>query len=139
MEGLAVLKRRRAISKSKITKAFNRFDEPESNLEAESLKSLVSNCLGEIKILNDQISEIYLSNAEYEVEFEDEISHQTEFELDTTAKLKRLTSTPNPEVKPVQSASNGEGSSNMEYFEFITKFNNIVGLRDNLSKATKFT
>ena len=33
----------------------------------------------------------------------------------------------------------GEGSSSIEYFSFLTQFNNIVGLRTYLGNGTKFT
>ena len=155
MDAVKILVRKRAIFKTKITKALTNFEAcTDGSVDPEILKGVVNANMKDIQEMNDQINDLYLSDVSgnYEVQFEAEISAQTDYDLDIGSKLKSICSVDVKSSVNVQPSNcilklpelkcdtfSGEGSSNLEFFEFMTKFDNIVGLRDNLSKSTKFT
>ena len=90
-------------------------------------------------------------------EYVEELDHQTLYMMTTTNRLKSFSnkaiSSSSDVPKTLQGASDckvklpdlkcdnfsGEGATNLQYHNFISQFNNIVGNRVNLAKSTKLT
>ena len=158
---LKTLKRKRGVIKAKITKAFNNFDEQEGEvLSSANLKDFIMDRLVDIGKFDESILDHYgnildnVVDGEIQALYDDEVDDQAQYTLDVRSKLERLCAvdvTNRQPSCPVTSDCNlklpelkcdlfhGEGSTNLEYFSFMSKFNNIVGLRPNLSNSTKFT
>ena len=151
--------RRRAAVKAKITNQFAIMADDASPVNISSCKSIIGKLLVDINNFDTEISDIMSDSMEGET-----ISDALSAELSSQASY--LTSVYNklasfPDTAPEGSAGdkksisvsdcklklpelkcetfNGEGTSHLQYHSFITQFNNIVGLRSNLSDSTKLT
>ena len=150
--------RRRAAYKAKITNIFDRLEDPSDQVDIQSSISMIQKYMSTIDGLNDEILEQYSSTEDGDV-FSNtqakEISSQTNYELDINSKISALRV---DERSPKQEGDiadatcfdlklpklecgsfSGENSNSLEYFSFISNFNNIVGNRNNLSNAVKLT
>lgn len=85
---------------------------------------------------------------------EEEADKQSEYELDVRGKLEEMRKPEPVESKLSVKRSyysdlklpnltcdtfSGEGTCHGEYFAFITKFNNVIGMRESLPPSVKFT
>ena len=156
---------RRAVCKRRITNAFNAVSENSSVREIKTIHDLVIANLAEIKqhdndINTDICSEFDGSNGDdFGPEIAIELDKQSEYVLNVNQQLSvlvermkveepKLVPPPNPDDKmncklklPEMSCDsfNGEGTTSLQYHEFLSQFNNIIGLRPNLTKSTKFS
>ena len=150
------LVRKRASYKSKITLAFRKTETDFDSSQCKSLIDMISSYLGKIEIYDEQICELYALREEGEDLSEshlDELTKQSDYLFLTKAQLNSLLPVERSDDKNKHVVSNcelklpnlicssfsGEGTHNLEYSTFISQFNNIVGLRTNLSDSTKFT
>ena len=163
-DSIRSLVRKRAVFKRKITMALNSIDKDTTNLNVNTCKLSIEELFKHLVCLNDQINDVYLDGEEGEdpEEISDEYSRELESQMNYSLDIKRKLANLNNQYAvngPVDGnqqlgamndcklklpdlkidSFNGEGTSNMEYHSFITSFNNIVGLRPNLSDSTKFT
>ena len=157
---IKVLVCRRAAIKHKLAGAFSTIETDESYNNLGVCKDLISDSLSDIACLDNEINDLYVSNVPEESEelpsdYTDELDTQLDYSLTVKRKLAALAALQvNEESKPqVKDASDcrlklpelnidpfsGEGSSNLEFHSFLSKFNNVVGFRSNLSKSTKLT
>ena len=158
MDVIKTLIRKRGAVKAKITKSFNNYDNPKDeavSLTPVTLKNFINAKLQEIEKFDDDIVEQYnmlldkktdpTELSEVQERIDQELDDQTDYALLVKSKLEPLS-----ENKDVTNCSlklpelkcdyfTGEGATNLEYYAFITKFNNVVGLRTNLSDSTKMT
>ena len=158
MASINDLNRKRGTVKGRITKAFNSFQTPTAGvsiLTPGAFKTFVKDRLQEIEDFDNKIVDHFnekFDSLDDESEKEQltssidkELDDQTEYILSITSRLEtacQIQSATNCTLKlPELKCDNftGEGVTNLEYFAFITKFNNVIGLRPNLFNATKFT
>ena len=149
--------KKRAVIKRKITINFAAAAGSPTSVR-DSIHAIVSTQLENIQQIDDNISAIYSSldcDDSISPDHLNEITLQSKYTLSTTTQLKTLksVSVPDGPVDVKSGATNcelklpslvcgsfsGEGTDNLEYTTFLTQFNNIVGLRSNLTKSTKFT
>ena len=145
------LVRKRAVVKRKITLNFTKLEAAGDMYFSESIRNLMD----EICSLDDDISNLYLGEDQSEIskQCDKELNSQVDYASEINLKLSKFVS---PVVKNVLSPSeatncdlklpvlhcgnfSGEGAHNLEFSTFIGQFNNVIGLRSNLSNATKFT
>ena len=150
------LVRQRAVLKGRITSTRNKLDENDS-VSVSTTSELVRDYLSKIKILDENISDSFFEDSEDEElssEHVIELASQSDYAYKITEMLNKLELiSRSNEEKPKAEVSNcdlklpklecgvftGEGKTSLEYFNFISSFNNIVGLRKNISGATKLT
>ena len=161
-EELRPLNWRRGAVKRKITIALDKITDDSSKEEIDLCLETCTDLLKDIKSLNGVIEDVFVSHCK-EAELEDnplyidEIDGQAEYNYLIGLRLgelkKRVTVISSGEVIPASSKLNcevklpdlkcpvfsGEGNNNLEYHSFLSQFNNAVGLRKNLSPATKLT
>ena len=157
---------KRAVYKRKITStfkcAFELAADPSSVSELKSYCDLVCAYLLDVKKYDDLINELVC--AEHDGKDESEFTKDCASELDKQsdyamavnkqlAELKAKMCSVVPPKKVIENISNcelklpemkcdsftGEGSNSLQYHDFFTQYNNVVGLRPNLSKSTKFS
>ena len=148
--------RKRAAYKSKITISLRKTDADFDFSQRKSLFDIVSSYLSKIEAYDEQICELYASSDDSDDITEvhlDELAKQSDYLFLIKTQLNSLIPVPgnvnnerptvsNCELKLpnlICSSFSGEGALNLEYTTFISQFNNIVGLRTNLSPSTKFT
>ena len=157
---LKSLKVKRAVVKGRITHVFKKIDaEVDANITV--LKGLIDSYLAEIEAFDVKINEILLSECSEESEFSEhtnkEFDNQTEYIATIKTKLSLLEqdtsdngSAAKTDMLPISDSAlklpelkcdtfSGEGVSNLQFHSFIIQFDNIIGLRTNISCATKFT
>ena len=150
---LIASKRQRTILKRKITLMLQKVGED----TVDNIINSVTGYLEQIEICNRNIVDGGFAGEdgdEVSSELETELDSQLSYELEIKGVLKRFTrqrSENTTEVKPDVSncdlklphlqcsTFSGEGTSHLEYASFISQYNNVVGLRFNLSDSTKFT
>ena len=144
---------KRGVLKRRITNIFSQIDSCDDG-DVVVFCELIEKHLKEVQDLDNQINDVLLGSEEVECEFSDEVAQkldcQTEYLMSVQARLKiyRSRHVPQP-IKPQVSdcklrlpelnceTFNGEGSSQLQYHSFKSTFNNVIGLRENLSDATK--
>lgn len=158
MDAIKTNVRKRAATKGKITKSFNNYQDPQEGAEllsSNTLKSFINDRLVEIEKFDELISNLYYAEIdklndddeieEFQSEIDIELDAQTDYALSVKSRLDKICdakSATNCTLKLPElhcDTFTGEGSSNLEYHAFMSKFNNVVGLRANLSDSTKFT
>ena len=151
---IRTLIRQRASLKGKITVSLGKLSDDSSPATISSCKEFITNQLVKISKLDDEI------NANYEKLSDDpdvisdehmkELENQTNYLIATETRLREYSQ---PErganctagkldlKLPNLSCPNfsGESQAATEYSAFITQFQNVVGLRTNLSDSIKFT
>ena len=167
-KALSNLITKRAVAKRRITQTFKCIGEVVLNSstlsEIRTYSDLIRALLEEVKNFDDLINEIVCADygGEEDSEFSDgsarELDQQSNYQISILKQLTVLSDRMSNVVSPqnrdaVQSISNcdlklpeikcdsfsGEGTNSLEYHDFLTKYNNVVGLRPNLSKSTKFS
>ena len=148
--------KRRAVLKRKITLSLQ---QNENDVEEEvllSLHSIISDHFAQVKLIDEQISDLYcnVDSDELSEEHLHEISNQSDYSfriVNELTKIKLRTVKKNVDCSNPISHSElklpnlvcgsfaGEGRNSTEYSSFLIEFNNIIGLRTNLADATKFT
>ena len=159
----------RAVLKRKVTSAKNLCTDDATDDMRKSTHANISDYFSQIKEIDVKINEqLVVENAEGEGEEEEdgeelseslvkELAKQEEYIFDISSYLMSLTVKNSEIPKPNANASSdsssyklhlpqiacdtfsGESSSNVEYFDFSSKFKNIIGNRSNLTPATKLT
>ena len=133
-----------------------------------SLIAEVEELLTDIRKFDNDICDLYLgetgsqsgdeidSSEELSEELNVELGKQADYNSEVKARLAQLKAKNSikPQVKcakmdgtncelklPILQCGNfsGEGGQNLEFGAFITQFNNVIGLRSNISDSTKFT
>ena len=155
------LKIKRAMIKRRITGVFKKLS-TEVNLNVPVLKNLIISYLKEVTIFDEKISDLLVSEGGSEEDFSEdtilELDKQVEYTASIETKLAELDNPPetgleNSSETSVSNAAHyslklpelkcetfsGEGTSNLQFHSFLTQFDNIIGLRSNISNATKFT
>ena len=157
------LVRKRGLVKRKVTILLNNTESENFSNEINSVVSSLEAHLSSIQEFDDQINDIIYEDleskdADVSAKISTELDGQTTYFLDISDKIsvfKRKLEV-KPEVKkennlcessdcsmrlPDLKCENfsGEGTSNLQFHTFITQFNNIIGLRKNLSDSKKFT
>ena len=150
---------KRAGDKRKITNTFKCLDIDQSVRAKLAVKTTVASLYQSIENMNVEINDLHIkacTGDELSDAYSAELDKQSDYSLEFNKKLSELTggiaqseqtkTQPISEVKcdikmPVLNCPNfsGEGSSTMEYFSFITQFNNAVGLRGNVCDSTKLS
>ena len=153
-----VLVKKRAVLKRKITLLLAKTSIGTGILSDKTIESSlvdqIETIIVEIEALDNKICEIMIEGDDDETISEDldlELNRQTEYHADLKGKLALLKSGLQPDSDkgasnfdlklPLLECGNftGEGGQSLEYNTFIGQFNNIVGLRNNISDATKMT
>ena len=162
------LKTKRAVVKTRITKLLKKLDSEEVP-DVTVHRELINNYLAEITTLDEQINELLIEDCdgeEFEESVAKEFDGQTEYITDIKTKLAVLeldvgSNTAGSEVERATGQGQivaaatascalklpelkcdvftGEGTSTLQFHSFITQFDNIIGLRTNITNATKFT
>ena len=140
----------RAVFKRKITLALKKLESADSSPSIKaSSKEAIETHLRAIESIDHKINTSMSdhSNNEMSEALAEEIDAQSEYHLDISSKLKEFaTSAPtsNGHVTHDLKLPNlscgsfsGEGSGNLEFFNFITQFKNVIGFRTNISDSTK--
>ena len=143
---------KRAVVKRRITGIFQKaaqVDNPNIPLYKQSIEEY----LREICALDNNICDL-MSSEELDEDCIKEIDNQTNYHIDIRQKVSELYNSSSDSVIAKVSATTdcrvqlpdlkcdyftGEGTSVLQYHAFISQFNNIVGLRSNLTDGTKFT
>ena len=152
------LVRRRALFKGKITIAVNSVKPDSGEPVRLTAVEMISSHLERVRALDEQINEVLLVDVpdpdEVNKRLEKEVNDQANYERSVKVLVNKFNSNssqasetsavplPNYDAKLPNlncSTFSGEGSSNLDYFSFHSQFQNVVGLRGNLSDATKFT
>ena len=143
---------------------MKKVESPESEFEPKpdqkEIKVLVNGYLTEIFEFDEEIISAYALLGETEelnVAIDLELESQADYAVLIKSRLSNLISDDPEDRGPtsnVPSASpmstprlpelkcdvfSGEGTNHMDYFNFLTKFNNIVGNHKNVSNSTKLT
>ena len=150
---LAALKSRRAVLKRKVTLTLKAAAADDDRSKVRTCQETVSELLLSIGRLDESINSYLIDQKDVSV-LNDEIESQCTYELDAKTKLKDLLKPIADEVSQPKLKTNycdlklphlscgtfsGEGTSHQDYFTFLTQFNNVIGLRDNLTASVKFT
>ena len=148
--------KKRAAIKRKITMCIRSLDvESCDENSVAAAKTVVSNSLKDILVLNESISDCYTlledeDSEELSEEFLKELDGQSQYSLDVEKFLNSCSLVPNVD-KPAHIACDlklpkldcgiftGEGKSTVDFFNFIENFKNIIGSRLNISGSTKLT
>ena len=159
MEVIKKVIRLRGYEKTKITKALNNveYSPDDVEIDVQSSRTLVENYLLKVAEFDDKIVNLY-STMEESPELNEEISleleAQTNYAQATRSRLALLTAVvPVPPQNVVHAPPLakpklpelkidvfvGEGVCYSEFNAFLTKFNNLVGLRTDISDSTKFS
>jgi len=152
------LVRKRAALKAKVTNQFALLNEDSSPDSFSICEEIVLELLSEIKAYDSQICEILseeCSDEDIPDSVSTELSNQSSYLTKARKQLLSYKTPSSPPPSPAPSLSvtdcklklpelrcdtfSGEGSSQLEFHSFITMFNNVVGLRTNLSDSTKLT
>ena len=154
---------KRSAVKRKITGCFANIEDDPSTSNISAGTEIISDALKQVDSFNEHINEVYNSLCPDDEELEEgeafspaynaELDKQTQYSMATKKRLAELNSKKDstqaqgketrdcrmklPELNI--DCFSGEGSSNLEFHSFITKFNNVVGLRSNLNDSTKLT
>lgn len=157
INSLRALVRKRASIKTKITVSLKQINEESDASTGRAVHHNVSKFYKEVEIFDSQISELYLLYHKGDDPSEahlKELSDQSIYALSISSHLDVLSRSDKTEAVPSNTgASNfelklpvltcgvfsGEGSDSLEYFTFISNFNNVIGNRPKLDKTTKFT
>ena len=114
----------------------------------------MSQLLSDIALIDTQISDTCFAGdgEELSAEHERELDNQSAYTFDITNKLTKLNLTSHNAARSnnifhselklpnlICGTFSGEKSKSLEYATFLTEFNNIIGLRSNLTGATKLT
>jgi len=152
------LVRRRATVKAKITNHFALMSADDSEVNISNCKMIIEQFLKEIKDFDYQINDLWDDFSEDDIpdELSSELNKQSNYLIEVRNKLSQYSQTI-PSNKSVSANNNsvsdcklklpdlkcgtfsGEGASHMEFHTFISQFNNVIGLRTNLTDATKLT
>ena len=153
MEDIKSLVKQRAVIKRKITMMFNeaeaKGDESFSNIAANKIKNL----LEQITAVDTDLCNAYVEHEgdseDISSEFDRELSNQSVYSLEISQRVSELElSVPSQNIGTNFDLKlpnldcgtfSGEGNNSLEYTTFRSQFDNIIGLRSNLSNATKFT
>ena len=161
-EGYKLLVRKRAVVKAKITNLFKKCDLGSQELSEDeflSLSELITSYLNTIKGYDEEINVLFCSVVFTELDEScvQELNNQSDHSFEITRRLEALkigqTRTKSKLHAQLEHDSNlklklpelkceyfsGEESDSLKYHGFITQFQNVVGMRGNLSKATKLT
>ena len=158
-ENVSKLRKKRGTIKRKITMAINGMEDDSSPANVISCRNSVSQYLVQISNYDEGISELYDAlndepegGEEISDEYGTELDTQTEYTMQIGKFLASLTIAQETKVNSSENSDcklklpelkldcfTGEGSNNLEFHSFITKFNNMVGLRTTLSNSTKLT
>jgi len=153
------LVRSRAVLKGKITHQFALMSDDNSAVNVANCKKLIDQYLSQIGEFDSKLIDLFDADFSEEA-IPDEVSAEIDKQADyITGILNKLSSftqndSPNPvnndDIKSVSDCKlklpelkcdsfSGEGTSQLEFHSFISQFNNIIGLRTNLTDATKLT
>lgn len=147
-----------AVIKRKIIIFLYKYEQADSVTNVD-LHAMTTKLLKEVEEYDARISAIYCARDDGEIceDHLNEIVCQSDYSLDVTTKLSKLKTALSSSVQTIEGvakgASNyelklpnlicgvftGDSSNSLEFSSFLTQFNNIVGLRGNLSNSTKFT
>ena len=152
------LVRKRAVIKRKITVALASLSEESTYEQFQSVREEVVLGLEEVKLVDEEINNDLLPEAEADKAEElseivcEELGKQTEYLLSVKSKLKFFENkfekkTENGKVENVEKfdlklpelkcdSFSGENCSNLQYHNFKSSFNNVIGNRLTLSKST---
>ena len=145
------LKRERAVIKRKITIALEKFESSETAnaVKSSSRDSILSHLKG-IERLDNQINAVFCDDDSEDLSNEllMEIDSQTAYSLDVSSRVKDFSPAPtnsnqghiSHDIKLPNLSCNifsGEGVGNLEFFDFITQFKNVIGYRTNVSNSSK--
>lgn len=156
---------KRAAVKRKITNAFTKFDQDSNPSTGKACAELVESLMRQIEEfdcrINEQFIQTCLDAEELSDEYAAELDRQSEYAFEIRNKLSVISQTsttstgsvPPPDAPIDKTPSNcrlklpeikcdyfsGEGTSPLEYHTFISKFNNLIGLRTDIKTTTKFT
>ena len=146
---------KRAVVKRKITNTLKQATAEDSAFDFENSALQVETYLAEIRVLDQEINDI-ICTLSCDDDIPDccgiELDSQSNYHLEITNQLATLkqaicttavTPVPNlpdinlklPELKC--DTFSGEGSDELQFHSFITKFQSVIGYRTNLADATK--
>jgi len=143
----------RAVIKGKITSQFALMNSDDSRVNIASCKSIIEKYLSKIEEYDSQIIELSedFSDDDIPEDVSKEIEKQSSYVTDVHNKLSQYVDADNksdfqkstncklklPDLKC--DTFSGEGTSLLEFHSFFSQFNNLVGLRTNLSDSTKLS
>jgi len=151
--------RLRSTLKAKITNHFAQITEDETPTNIKNATDVIEELLRDIKRIDFQICEILseeCSDDEIPDEVSEELSKQASYITSTRNKLSQYQSLCNANPVPVADTNkssncklklpelkcehfSGEGSTHLEFHNFLSCFNNIVGNRKDITDSTKLT
>ena len=153
----------RAISKRKITLALNKLEADTSSSNVDNCKKLINGLLDVIAKFDNDIIEIISNNCEgdFDAECATELDNQFEYVHAIKARLAEFSEPPVNALNSFQLSSHnstilasncdlklptlncdtfsGEGTSSLQYHNFLSQFKNIIGDRSNISDSIKLT
>ena len=148
------LRYKRAALKRKISTGFENALEVNDVETKAACREMILETLPKIRTYDEQINELFLEDVEEQkvsAELDKELDSQALYELKVKKLIRNLTCEPTasgvenlnefklklPDLKCP--TFDGEGCNNMEYHAFMSTFNNVIGLRSNVSDSTKLT
>jgi len=154
------LTRLRATLKAKVTNQFAMMSEDESDTNVKNCSKIIENLLVDVQKIDAEICDLLsedCSDDDIPDEVSEELGKQSSYitsvrnKLSYHANTSPVSDTSVPST-PVSSSDcklklpelkcehfSGEGSTHLEFHSFLTSFNNIVGLRKDITASTKFT
>ena len=155
------LTKRRAALKAKVTNQLAQANDDLSSDNQAVCKKIVEELLAEIQHFDSEIGDIMAETCSDEDEIPDEVSKELSGQSSYLTKIRLKIRSLEPKDKPsppsnntqVSSASDcrlklpelkcqtfsGEHSSQLEFHAFMSQFDNIIGLRTNITDSIKFT
>jgi len=153
------LVRLRSTLKAKITNQFAMIADDETPVNVKNASEVIEGLLREIQKLDSQICELLseeCSDEDIPDEVSEELSKQSSYVTSTKNKLSQYTSSSSssqsqssvPDFKSNMKLKlpelkceffSGEGSTHLEFHSFITCFNNVIGLRNDIPESAKLT
>lgn len=150
------LKVRRAVYKRKVTLALNKADvamQRGAVTEIAALRQEIQRNLDQVRAYDESMISQLLDDKCDEKVVDAETLAQSNYSTDIEIRLRQLKDGESERKIPVAPPSmkevrlpelkcelfSGEGVCHMKYFTFLTKFNNLVGNRPNLTNSAKLT